>query len=120
MDWEQLTQTPSRQTAEPVNREERARMLSQAKTNGVHCRLSWSPDLPIRKTIFSGPRHGMEHSQTRWGTVGAGRHLFYLDISVVEPADSLTDSLLLSYAFRHHILPILGRRPYGGVPIQKK
>ncbi|MEO8328291.1 MAG: MEKHLA domain-containing protein, partial [Nitrospirota bacterium] len=25
MDWDQLTQTPSRQTAEPVNREERAR-----------------------------------------------------------------------------------------------
>ena len=35
MDWDQLTQTPSRQTAEPVNREERARMLHQAKTKGV-------------------------------------------------------------------------------------
>jgi MEKHLA domain-containing protein len=34
MDWDQLTQTPSRQTAEPVNREERARMLHQAKTKG--------------------------------------------------------------------------------------
>ena len=34
MDWGQLTQTPSRQTAEPVNREERARMLYQAKTMG--------------------------------------------------------------------------------------
>ena len=34
MDWEQFTQTPSRLTAEPVNREERARMLEQAQTHG--------------------------------------------------------------------------------------
>lgn len=34
MDWEQFTQTPSRLTAEPMNREERARMLEQAKTQG--------------------------------------------------------------------------------------
>jgi hypothetical protein len=34
MDWEQFTQTPSRQTAEPFNREERARMLYQAQTTG--------------------------------------------------------------------------------------
>ncbi len=34
MDWEQFTQTPSRLTAEPVNREERARMLDQAKIQG--------------------------------------------------------------------------------------
>jgi hypothetical protein len=34
MDWCQFTQTPSRVTAEPVNREERARMLQQAKTQG--------------------------------------------------------------------------------------
>jgi len=34
MDWDQLTHPPSRQTAEPVNREERARMLDQAQTMG--------------------------------------------------------------------------------------
>ncbi len=34
MDWEQFTQTPSRLTAEPMNREERARMLNQAKIQG--------------------------------------------------------------------------------------
>ncbi len=34
MNWNQFTQTPSRLTAEPVNREERARMLEQAKTQG--------------------------------------------------------------------------------------
>ncbi len=34
MDWEQFTQTPSRLTAEPLNREERARMLEQAKIQG--------------------------------------------------------------------------------------
>ncbi len=34
MDWQQFTQIPSRLTAEPVNREERARMLEQAGTQG--------------------------------------------------------------------------------------
>ena len=34
MDWEHFTNTPSRLTAEPINREERARMLEQAKTQG--------------------------------------------------------------------------------------
>ncbi|MBX3617052.1 MEKHLA domain-containing protein [Nitrosomonas sp.] len=34
MDWQQFTQTPSRLTAEPPNREERAHMLEQAKTQG--------------------------------------------------------------------------------------
>ena len=34
MDWDQFTKTPSRLTAEPVNRDERARMLQQAKIQG--------------------------------------------------------------------------------------
>lgn len=34
MDWDTFTQTPSRLTAEPVSREERARMLQQAQTQG--------------------------------------------------------------------------------------
>lgn len=34
MDWAQFTRTPSRLTAEPINREERARMLAQAKRQG--------------------------------------------------------------------------------------
>ena len=34
MDWDQFTQTPSRLTAEPVNHDERASMLEQAKTYG--------------------------------------------------------------------------------------
>ena len=34
MDWAQLTKTPSRLTAEPVNQAERARMLAQAQENG--------------------------------------------------------------------------------------
>ena len=32
--WEEFTRTPSRLTAEPMNREERARMLHQAQTQG--------------------------------------------------------------------------------------
>ncbi len=34
MTWDQLVQTPSRLTAEPVNRDERARMLEQARVQG--------------------------------------------------------------------------------------
>ena len=34
MDWHKFIQTPSRLTAEPVNREDRARMLEQAKVQG--------------------------------------------------------------------------------------
>lgn len=34
MDWGQFTQTPSRLTAESMNREERSRMLGQAKNQG--------------------------------------------------------------------------------------
>lgn len=34
MDWDDFTHTPSRLTAEPMNREERARMLEQAKRHG--------------------------------------------------------------------------------------
>lgn len=34
MTWEQLTRTPSRQTAEPVNQEERARMLRAVAEQG--------------------------------------------------------------------------------------
>ncbi|SFF19188.1 MEKHLA domain-containing protein [Nitrosomonas sp. Nm166] len=34
MDWQQFTQTPSKLTAEPINREDRARMLEQVKTQG--------------------------------------------------------------------------------------
>ncbi|MGA7932521.1 MAG: MEKHLA domain-containing protein, partial [Kovacikia sp.] len=34
MGWEQFTQTPSRQTAEPVEQQERARLLEQARSKG--------------------------------------------------------------------------------------
>ena len=34
MTWEELTQTPSRLTAEPVHREERARLLARTREQG--------------------------------------------------------------------------------------
>lgn len=34
MTWEQMTRTPSRQTAEPVDQEERTRMLALAEEQG--------------------------------------------------------------------------------------
>jgi hypothetical protein len=38
MTWEQLTRTPSRHTAESVNREERARMLRLVEAQGFYDR----------------------------------------------------------------------------------
>ena len=35
MDWQQFTQTPSRITAEPLNRKERARMLETGQNKGL-------------------------------------------------------------------------------------
>ncbi len=35
MDWQEFVTTPSRLTAEPVNQEERSRMLQQASTQGL-------------------------------------------------------------------------------------
>jgi len=60
MDWEPFTQTPSRLTAEPVNREERARMLAQAKTHeyisdyrGIRISLSGKRFLVERATVWN-------------------------------------------------------------------
>jgi hypothetical protein len=59
MDWEQFTQTPSRLTAEPVNRDERARMLAQAKTHG------YINDYRGIRTSLSGKRFSVERA-TVW------------------------------------------------------
>ena len=60
MDWEKFTQTPSRLTAEPVNREERARMLEQARTHGyisdyrgIRISLSGKRFLVERATVWN-------------------------------------------------------------------
>ena len=59
MDWEQFTQTPSRLTAEPMNREERASMLEQAKTHG------YISDYRGIRISRSGKRFLVEHA-TVW------------------------------------------------------
>ena len=59
MNWHQFTQTPSRLSAEPVNREERARMLAQAKIKGY---LSNYRGIRIS---HSGKRFMIEHA-TVW------------------------------------------------------
>ena len=61
MDWDQLTQTPSRLTAEPVNREERARMLERAKTHG------YISDYRGIRISSSGKRFLVDHA-TVWNT----------------------------------------------------
>jgi hypothetical protein len=59
MDWEQFTRTPSRLTAEPMNREERASMLEQAKTHG------YISDYRGIRISRSGRRFLVEHA-TVW------------------------------------------------------
>ena len=59
MNWQQFTQTPSRLTAEPPNREERARMLEQAKTQG------YIPDYRGIRISSSGKRFLVEQA-TIW------------------------------------------------------
>ena len=60
MDWDQFTQTPSRLTAEPINQEERAQMLEQAKTQGyisdyrgVRISSTGKPFLVERATVWN-------------------------------------------------------------------
>jgi len=60
VDWEQFTHTPSRLTAEPVNRKERARMLEQARTygyisdyRGIRISLSGKRFLVERATVWN-------------------------------------------------------------------
>ncbi len=60
MDWEQFTHTPSRLTAEPLNRQERARMLEKARTHGyisdyrgIRISLSGKRFLVERATVWN-------------------------------------------------------------------
>lgn len=59
MDWDRFTQTPSCSTAEPVNREERARMLSQARKQG------YLPDYRSIRISSTGKRFLVERA-TIW------------------------------------------------------
>lgn len=60
MDWDRFTQTPSRLTAEPVNREERARMLSQARKQG------YLPDYRSIRISSTGKRFLVERRSGRY------------------------------------------------------
>ena len=74
MDWDRFTQTPSRLTAEPVNREERARMLSQAKKQdyrGVRISSTGKRFLVEQATIWAiqhpdGTTLGQGATFSRW------------------------------------------------------
>jgi hypothetical protein len=62
--WEQLIQTPSRLTAEPMNRDERARMLAAAEAQGY-----WSGYRGVRISS-TGKRFEIEDA-TVWNVVDA-------------------------------------------------
>ncbi len=82
MTWVQLTSTPSRLTAEPVNREERARMLDVAATQGyftgyrgVRISSTGKRFLVEDATVWnvvdaSGTRVGQAATFARWTPVG--------------------------------------------------
>ncbi|MFO0705870.1 MAG: MEKHLA domain-containing protein [Nitrospira sp.] len=62
LSWAQLTQTPSRLTAEPMNRDERARMLALAEVQGY-----WSGYRGVR--ISSTGRRFVIEDATVWNVV---------------------------------------------------
>jgi hypothetical protein len=64
MDWAQLTETPSRLTAEPMNQAERARMLAQAQEKG------FIDDYKGVRISGTGKRFLVEQA-TVWNVVGA-------------------------------------------------
>jgi hypothetical protein len=84
MEWEQFTQTPSRLTAEPMEREERDRLLAQAQTNGYisdykGIRISstgrrfWIQDVIIWDVLDEqNQRCGQAAMFERWEGVGEG------------------------------------------------
>lgn len=65
LDWAQLTKTPSRLTAEPVNQAERARMLAQAHEKG------FIDDYKGVRISGTGKRFLVEQAIV-WSVVGAG------------------------------------------------
>ena len=67
MSWDELTTTPSRLTAEPINRAERQRILEQAKTKGY---ISDYRGVRISK---SGRRFLIERAVV-WNVVDAAGH----------------------------------------------
>ncbi|MCY4488670.1 MAG: MEKHLA domain-containing protein [Deltaproteobacteria bacterium] len=84
MTWAQLTATPSRLTAEPVNREERARMLGRVTTHGfvddyrgVRISRTGRRFLVEQATVWNvldegGARRGQAAAFSRWTALGAG------------------------------------------------
>jgi len=68
MDWDGLRTTPSRLTAEPINQEERARMLREASQKGI---ITDYRGIRISRT---GRRFSVEHAVV-WNVLnGNGRH----------------------------------------------
>ena len=88
MTWEEFTATPSRLTAEPVNRDERARMLRQVTARGfvddyrgVRISRTGRRFLVERATVWNvvdgdGNRRGQAAAFSRWtplSLLGQGR-----------------------------------------------
>ena len=85
MDWAEFTATPSRLTAEPVNRDERARMLRRVAAHGfitdyrgVRISRTGRRFLVERATVWNvvderGARRGQAASFSRWTPLAAKR-----------------------------------------------
>lgn len=82
MSWKQFTQSPSRLTAEPLNREERTRMLAQAATQGfiedyrgVRISATGRRFLVERATVWNV----IDSKGQGWGQAATFRDWKYLD-----------------------------------------
>ena len=83
MDWPEFTATPSRLTAEPVNRDERARMLRRVEAHGfitdyrgVRMSRTGRRFLVERATVWNvvddrGARRGQAATFSRWTRLAA-------------------------------------------------
>ncbi|GJL54804.1 MAG: MEKHLA domain-containing protein [Nitrospirales bacterium] len=86
MDWEQLVQTPSRLTAEPINRAERADMLRRAESHGyiddyrgVRISKTGKRFLVEEAIVWNvvdaqGIKHGQAATFSQWSYLNVARH----------------------------------------------
>ena len=79
MTWAEFTATPSRLTAEPVNRDERARTLRAGGRPRLHHRLPGGAHLAHRPAFPGGARHRVERAGRARDQTRAGGHLLAVD-----------------------------------------
>ena len=77
--WAEFTATRSRLTAEPVNRDERARTLQRVAAHGFRHRLPGGAHLAHPPAFPRGAGYGVERAGRARDQTGAGGHLLAVD-----------------------------------------